>query len=347
MKHGMQQDFTGHDHADLMVHGGALHAAERRFPDAPRPWLDLSTGINPVAYPFAAPKLETYARLPDAAALARLEAIAAERYGAREETCIVAAPGTQAIIQRLPSLAAGRDVRILVPTYGEFARAFQAGGFQDRDRAIRFVPRAEALAGADIAILATPNNPDGRVTAPEDLLRLAKQVGLLVVDEAFADALSASHSLVPQLPQAGVLVMRSFGKIYGLAGVRLGFAITSDELGRSLRRLFGPWPVSGPAIAIGTEAIADASWLAATAARLQADGTRLDAMLQQIGVVPVGSTPLFRTVTHPRASDIFTELAQDGILVRPFQHKANMLRFGYPGNEREWVRLEATLLAHR
>ena len=336
------QDITGRDFAELAVHGGALCAAERLFPGAPRPWLDLSTGINPIAYPFANPAREAFAQLPDAAALARLEQIAAERYRAPVHACVVAAPGTQAIIQRLPSLAAGNDVRILGPTYGEFARVFQSG-----DRLPRLVSTLEGLAGADIAILANPNNPDGRATAQDNLLRLAERVGILVVDEAFADACPARASLIPRLPPARVIAMRSFGKIYGLAGVRLGFAVTSDGLGETLRRMLGPWPVSGPAIAIGSQALADVPWLSATAGRLRTDGARLDDMLRQAGSVPVGSTPLFRLISHHRAPDMFTMLARSGVLVRPFREEPTWLRFGHPGNDGDWTRLGSALLACR
>ena len=141
--------------------------------------------------------------------------------------------------------------------------------------------------------------------------------------------------------------MRSFGKIYGLAGVRLGFAVTSADLGAPLRRMLGPWAVSGPAIAIGMQALADTAWSAATAERLRTDGARLDARLRQVGAVPVGDTPLFRLVSHPRARDVFATLAHQGILIRPFQDEPDWLRFGHPGSEDEWARLDAALFACR
>ena len=279
---------------------------------------------------------------PAGAALGRLERLAAERYHAPAHACVVAAPGTQAIIQRLPSLAAGGDVRILGPTYAEFARAFRGS-----DRPVRHVATNEALAGADVAILVNPNNPDGRIVRREDLLRLAERGGVLVVDEAFADALPACASLVPCLPPHRVIIMRSFGKMYGLAGVRLGFAVTSPDIGEALRRMLGPWAVSGPAIAIGTQALADTRWSSTASERLRTDGGRLDALLRHAGTVAIGRTPLFRLIAHPRSPEVFETLARHGILIRPFASEPSWLRFGLPGRESDWVRLETALRACR
>ena len=324
------------------VHGGALDAARRRYPAAPQPWVDLSTGINPHPYPFGDIPPDAWSRLPSAAALATLERTAAARYRVPPGCALVAAPGTQAIIQWLPALCPGHDVRVLAPTYAEFSRVYRAA-----EGRVREVAAPDALAGADVAIVVNPNNPDGRLVAPEMLAALAGRVGALVVDEAFMDALAPGFTLVPRLPSAGTLVLRSFGKMYGLAGLRLGFAIAAGARADSLREMLGPWPVAGPALAIATRALADDAWLEATRRRLADASARLGFLLARVGARPAGETPLFRLITHPAAEALFATLAAHGILTRPFAGRPDVLRFGLPGGEAEWARLEAALAAFR
>ena len=328
------------DARPFTAHGGALDAARRLYPAAPQPWIDLSTGINPLAYSVGDIPAEVTTALPSASALAALERVAAARYRVPPGCAIVAAPGTQAIIQRLPALCPGRDVRVLTPTYGEFARVFRAA-----DARVREVPTVDALAGADVAIVVNPNNPDGRLQTPDALAAPARRVGALVVDEAFADALPPAASLVPHLPVQGALVLRSFGKMYGLPGLRLGFAIVPDARAEALREMLGPWPVSGPAIAVATRALADDAWLETARRRLVQESARLGSLLGRVGAQPLGDTPLFRLVAHPAAPELFATLAAHGILSRPFADQPSWLRFGLPGAEAAWGRLEAALRA--
>ena len=324
------------------AHGGALDAARRLYPSAPQPWVDLSTGINPIPYPIGDVPAESLTTLPSTSALAALERVAAARFRVPPGCAIVAAPGTQAIIQRLPALCPGRDVRVLSPTYAEFARVFRAS-----EAKVREVPTADALAGADVAIVVNPNNPDGRLQAPDALAALARRVGTLVVDEAFADALPAPASLIPRLPVQGAIVLRSFGKMYGLPGLRLGFAIAPDTRAEALRAMLGPWPVAGPALAIATRALADDAWLEAARRRLIRDSNRLGALLGRVGAQPLGDTPLFRLIAHPAAPKLFATLAEHGTLSRPFAGEPTWLRFGLPGAEPAWERLEVALRAFR
>jgi cobalamin biosynthetic protein CobC len=326
--------------AAFTTHGGAIDAAQRLFPKGPRPWIDLSTGINNVPYPVGPLPGSTWSRLPDDTELRRLEDAAGRRYGVPLGISAIAAPGAQAIIQHLPSLCGGHDVRILGHTYREFERVFQ-----DAERLVRIVPEADALAGADVAIVVNPNNPDGRLLPAPELLALSERVGTLVVDETYMDALPASCSVAPRLPATRMIVLRSFGKIYGLAGLRLGFALASADHAYDLRRLLGPWAVSGPALAIGLDAMGDATWLDDARTRLEADAARLMYLLRHIDATPVGGTPLFRLVAHPAAPALFTALAEAGILVRPFTGAPNWLRFGFPGTEAAWTRLETAVRA--
>ena len=324
----------------LTYHGGALDVAGRLTPDAPRPWIDLSTGINPHAYPVPDLDPEVWARLPDRAALAELEQAAAERYGAPAGS-VVAGPGSQALLHVLARLPPHGEASALAPTYGGYAEAFAAAGAR-----LIEARSLDGLAGAATAVVANPNNPDGKVVSRRDLLalhaRLVERDGLLIVDEAFAD-FAPGLSLAPVLPVSGTVVLRSFGKTFGLAGLRLGFAIASADVGARLRAALGPWPVSGPAIVIGARALADSAWLASTAARLAEDAARLDALLAAGGWRVVGGTRLFRLAARPGASHAFKRLMAAGVLTRPFAAHPDWLRFGIPAEEAHWRRLAAAL----
>ena len=322
-------------------HGGALEVARRLAPDAPTPWIDLSTGINPHAYPLPDFAAEAWTRLPDSESLAELEAAAAARYRAAAAN-VVAGPGSQALIQALARIARVPRVGALGPTYGGHAAAFAAAGVP-----VEHAASLDAMHGLDVAIVVNPNNPDGRITRRADLLnlhaRLLPRGGMLIVDEAFADFDGADETLEPALPTSGAVVLRSFGKAYGLAGLRLGFAIASPDIAGSLRAALGPWPVSGPAIAIGARALADSDWLEATRARLSRDKARLDSLLDEAGWRILGGTSLFRLAAKVDAEAAFQRLIAAGILSRPFAGATDRLRFGIPPGDDAWRRLAAAL----
>jgi cobalamin biosynthesis protein CobC len=326
----------------LRHHGGNINVARRLFPQAPEPWIDLSTGINPVSYPIGAITPGAWARLPESAGLAALEAAARAAYGAGASAEIVAAPGTQALLQWLPRIFPGRRVGILGFTYAEHERCWRAAGAE-----VATVAALSGLAGFDVGVVVNPNNPDGRMVPPDLLAEtariMAERGGLLVVDEAFMDVFPRSGSLIARLPQAGAIVLRSFGKVYGLAGLRLGFAVGPRELGARLRSAIGPWAVSGPALEIGRRALLDEPWLAATVASLQEGADRLDRLLRLAGFDIAGGTKLFRLAQHEGAALWFERFARAGILVRPFRARPDWLRFGIPHAPAAWERLEAAL----
>lgn len=325
----------------LPPHGGDLAAAERRWGRPALGWLDLSTGINPHPYPLPAIAPALWTRLPGADDEAALTSAARHRYGAGTAAGIVAAPGSQALIQALPRLRSPGPVAILAPTYAEHARAWNAAG-----HAVATIADPAAADPAGVLVVVNPNNPTGRRFAPADLAglaaRFAQAGGLLVVDEAFADP-HPELSVIPTLP-AATIVLRSFGKFHGLAGLRLGFAVTAEAgLAEGLRRGFGPWAVSGPALAIGAAALGDDSWAEATRARLAADQARLVGLLTAAGLEPVGGTPLFTLVSHPEAARLWERLGQAGILVRAFDFQPDWLRIGLPGDEAGFERLARAL----
>ncbi len=309
------------------------------FPQAPEPWIDLSTGINPIPYPLPELPLSLWQRLPGKTDETALLAAARKAFRIRPQSGLVAAPGTQILIELLPLLVPAAKAAVLGPTYGEHAPAWRKAG-----ATVREIGDLAEIGDANVVVLVNPNNPDGRIVAQEALLELAGALaargGLLVVDEAFAD-FAPKTSLLPILP-SGALVLRSFGKAYGLAGLRLGFAVGEPRFTDALQAMLGPWAVAGPALHVGAVALGDADWLASAGEARAADSTRLDTLLTPHGRI-VGGTALYRLLETPQAPGLFERLGEAGIYVRRFQHDPSCLRFGLPGDEPAWARLAQAL----
>jgi cobalamin biosynthetic protein CobC len=324
---------------ETIAHGGRVDDARRRHPNAPQPWIDLSTGVNPHPYPLPPIAPEAWTRLPDEEAFAALEAAARTAY--RAPSAILAGAGAQAFIQLLPRVFPARRVGVLGFTYAEHAACWSACGAK-----VATVDSAAALAAFDVAVIVNPNNPDGRTLSSRELAPLAEEMtrkgGLLIVDESFVD-FTPTQSVAALSAKAGVIVLRSFGKAYGLAGLRLGFALCAPERAERLRAALGPWAVSGPALAIGARALSDTRWLHAAAAASATDAARLDSLLEQAGFSLMGGTALFRLVRHQRAQDWFTRLCESGILPRAFPERPEWLRFGLPAGDAACSRLTAAL----
>lgn len=316
-------------------HGGNLDSAIRRYGGAAADWIDLSTGINrqPYKVPTIAPA--AWSALPSQAAQDALIDAARAAYGTPGPALPLA--GAQAAIQMIPHLAPPGRARILAPTYNEHGAALRGIGWQ-----VEEVATPEALAGADLAVIVNPNNPDGRQMEPARLLALLPMVGRLVVDESFADPTPAL-SLAPQAGRPGLVVLRSFGKFFGLAGLRLGFVLASAPDIAALAQLAGPWSVSGPALQVGALALADTAWIAATRIRLQAEIGRMDALASAAGWQLAGGTALFRLFRTPDAAQAQRHLAQAHIWSRIFPYSHHWLRLGLPGREHEWDRLASIL----
>jgi cobalamin biosynthetic protein CobC len=326
-----------------LQHGGDLAAARQLFANAPEPFIDLSTGINPAPYPLPHLPDDLFARLPDATALRRLAEVAARAYGAPSADHVVCAPGTQALLPLVAGLVPPGRAAILSPTYAEHVRAAALAGHHATE-----VTAFDRLGEARLAVVVNPNNPDGRILARSALLNLAdalqRSKGILVVDEAFADVVPPDVSLA-DAARANVVMLRSFGKFFGLAGLRLGFALAAPDLARCLRALLGPWAVSGPALHVGAIALADESWRTATRARLAEAAQRLDRLLARAALEIVGGTSLYRLTQCRRSGDLFRHLGHAGILVRRFADDPSRLRWGLPKTPDDWQRLSAALAA--
>lgn len=331
--------------AALRLHGGNLAAAAAAYGRPRGDWLDLSTGINPRPYPMPPIPPDAWTRLPEAADLAMLLDAARVGYGVGAAADVVAAPGTQALIQWLPRLRAAGRVAIVGPTYGEHAVAWRRAGHAVADP-VTLAQAEDAAAGWDVVVIVNPNNPDGRVIEPGRLLRLAGRLavrgGWLVVDEAFADVVPEA-SLCGAAGADGLILLRSPGKFHGLAGLRLGFCVCGGAVAAVLADNLGPWAVSGPALAVGTAALADLHWAVTTRAWLAAQAAAVDAVLAAAGLVAAGGTALFRLVESDAAGAVFDRLCRAGILVRPFAYAPRWLRVGLPGDAAGVERLAAAL----
>jgi cobalamin biosynthesis protein CobC len=325
-----------------LPHGGDLTAARRMFPDAPEPFIDLSTGINPHSYPLPQLPADVFARLPDEAALGRLAAAAAIAYGAPSPDHVAAAPGTQILLPLVAGLLPPGRAVVWGPTYAEHVRVAALVGHRAEE-----VADIGALADADLAVVANPNNPDGRIVGRDTLIALADKLrsrgGLLVVDEAFMDVGPPGASLAGDVGRGNIVVLRSFGKFFGLAGLRLGFALAAPALAERVKASLGPWAVAGPAIAVGEGALADAPWAHAMRATLAREAQHLDEVLTGAGLAIVGGTSLFRLVQTSAADELFHHLGRAGIFVRRFVEQPTWLRFGLPGGEDASTRLHAAL----
>ena len=309
-------------------HGGGIDAAIQRFGGSRIGWIDLSTGINPRAYPTPIVAQNHWTALPDQMASQRLLDAARALWRVPTGAAIIAAPGASALIAQIPALAKAGQVCIPTPTYNEHAAAFDAQGW---------VVGTDATASAQVVV--HPNNPDGRFWHDDRLP--APKAALTIIDESFCDV-APEKSMIHLAARPGTIVLKSFGKFWGLAGLRLGFAIGDPDLIASLESRQGPWAVAGPALDIGARALSDTSWAKATRTHLSTDSARLDDLVQRAGATLVGGTPLFRLYRVPDAARWQERLAAHHIWSRIFPYNAEWLRLGLP-HPVQWSRLEAAL----
>lgn len=322
----------------MLEHGGQIHAAALRYGIPAAEWLDLSTGINPLPFIPPAIPLATWQRLPQEQD--GLLQAAAYYYGSEN---LLPVAGTQAAIQLLPRLRTQCRVGVLTPAYAEHAHAWHNEG---HDVIELNPPQIEAaLAQLDVLVLIHPNNPTGALFTHTQLHnwyeKLNARRGWLIVDEAFIEASSQTSMIRPDMPH-GLIVLRSLGKFFGLAGARVGFVFAQDELLSRLRTLSGPWSVSGPARYVALAALQDKEWQTTTRTRLQQDGARLAQMLQDAKLPPDGGCALFQWVKTKLAQTIHQKLAERGIFTRLFT-QPHSLRFGLPSTTAEWMRLQTAL----
>jgi cobalamin biosynthetic protein CobC len=320
----------------MLEHGGNLRTARSLF--GGDHWIDLSTGINPHGYPALQLPADAWHRLPESDPALLDAACAFYRAPA-----LLAVAGTQAAIQALPRLRAPCRVTVSAPSYAEHAHQWAGHGHTVTQTT--YCDLDAAVAHSDVMVICNPNNPTGAIVPAARLLEwaavLATRGGWLVVDEAFGDT-APQHSIAPHSDRAGVIVLRSVGKFFGLAGLRLGFVGASPAILKELGDALGPWPVSGPAQHIARSALGDHAWHSATFTRLNASSSRLQQLLAQHGIQSSG-TALFQWWPEPHPQAFWRHMAERGIWVRLFEHAARGIRLGLPNDQAAWQRLHTAL----
>lgn len=326
----------------MLEHGGRLRAAADRYGIALPDWLDLSTGIAP--YGFAVPDIpaDAWKRLPETED--NLAAVARDYYQAAS---VLPVAGSQAAIQMLPRLRRNLQVGVVSPCYGEHAEAWRRENHPVFEISEGCVPRA--LDQLDVLVLVNPNNPTGRLLPPALLLewhaRLASRGGWLVVDEAFMDP-TPEQSLALHSDLPGLIVLRSFGKFFAMAGARLGFVLAQTELLTQLDEALGPWTIAGPSRFVGSVLLADRDAQRQQRERLLADSHRLSCLLTEHELPPTGGCGLFQWVATEQSDRLYEFMGRRGILARRYRYPQS-LRFGLPANEQDWQRLAQVLQAYR
>lgn len=322
----------------MLQHGGQIRAAAARYGIAVEDWLDLSTGINPFSFNPPEIPLAAWARLPQEQD--GLEDAAARYYGTPN---LLPVPGSQAAIQLLPRLRSHSRTGVLHPGYAEHAHAWRSAGHEVQELCADEI--AAQISKLDVLVLMQPNNPTGEIFTHTQLHEwhacLAERGGWLIVDEAFIEASEQTSFIAPQMPQ-GLIVLRSLGKFFGLAGARVGFVLAHVELLERLRAALGPWSVADPSRYVAQAALRDVTWQMTTRERLLQDGARLAQLLSDAGLPPAGGCGLFQWVLTKQAEAVHQQLAQRGIYTRLFT-QPHSVRFGLPGSAAEWSRLSAAL----
>ncbi|MCG8428651.1 MAG: threonine-phosphate decarboxylase CobD [Chromatiales bacterium] len=321
-----------------LEHGGRVRQAATAYQIPLEQWLDLSTGINPIAWPVPEIDPQLWQRLPEEQD--GLLEVAADYYGCRQ---LLPVAGSQVAIQWLPRLRSSCRVGVLTPGYSEHAHCWRQEGHQVQE--LDLAGLEAAIDQLDVVVIARPNNPDGLMISLETLqqwqAQLAERGGWLVIDEAFIDA-TPEQSLLSEPLAEGLIVMRSLGKFFGLAGARIGFLFAEKKLLQQLQAALGPWSLNNPARWLAMQALKDKVWQQQTRERLILDTERLQKLLTEYGLEPATGATLFQLVRTPKAAVIFDRLASQGVLVRIIR-PISSLRFGLPGSEADWQKLEKAL----
>jgi len=324
----------------LLKHGGRLLEAAQKYQIPVGGWLDLSTGINPNGYPIPRIPDSIWLRLPE-----NLDGLidAAQHYYQCDSLLAVA--GSQAAIQALPQLRKASVVGLVTPSYAEHVHAWRRAGHSIVGLSANDIELH--INQLDCLVLVNPNNPSACRFSKEQCFAwlevLQKKNGWLIVDEAFIDCMP-ELSLSSYAPLKGLIILRSIGKFFGLAGIRAGFVLAEADILEQLNELLGPWALSNPTRFVTVCALQDKQWQDDMQVQLQQGSERLAHLLRDYQLMPAGSTSLFQWVVVDNAEEIHYLLAKQAVFTRLFTQPAS-LRFGLPANEAEWAHLTAALQA--
>lgn len=318
-------------------HGGNLDEAIKHYGGTADQWLDLSTGINRHYYHMPI-DIESLRHFPTQSEVHALQLAAKNRY--QSQTLPIVLNGVQSAIQSLPYLLPKSDVRYLWPSYNEYVKNFENSPHQFSTH-----QSLKDLEGADCAIIVNPNNPTAAQFAPDILLNLAQKIGFLIIDESFIDGENLP-SLAPLIDEnANILILRSFGKYYGLAGLRLGFAMGNLAICQKLKSALGPWPISALAYQIGIHALNDEEWHQKNSETLTFNRQKCDKILQSFGLKILGKTQLFTLIENDNPHELQKTLAMHKIWTRVFSYDSSFLRLGMPSSAADWAQFEGALAA--
>lgn len=321
-------------------HGGNLERAMQSYGGSPSDWIDISTGISPFSASLPELRLSDWHRLPESASLDELAQIAQVYYASNQE-CIVTS-GSQFLINHLPDLLKG-DIGILEPSYGEYAASFARHG-----REYNALDTIDEIDDVQSIILANPNNPDGRLYAQGELYELAevlkKRDGYLVVDEAFCDVCDNASMLIAD-PIENLIVLKSFGKFFGLAGARIGFVFAHNDVLHQIEQLQGPWSVSGPSISVAKYVLTCDGIHQDLLREISSRHSQFIQMLSDTRLKIIGGTKLFTLIEHENATDLHEHFLNKKILTRKFDYNACWLRLGLTSSTEEDLRLKQAILS--
>lgn len=326
----MTQQDSAIAHDKLPLHGGDIHGAARRFNIPERDWLDLSTGINPQPYPVPDIPGSVFRNLP----YVRPEFLqAVQAYYGHDNAAVVA--GSQSAIQLIPAIIDPyRVFPVLLPDTGYREHQLQWSRHGQQIHHYRCVDRAQMIQDIDQQladdegqhlVVINPNNPTGLKLETKQLLKWAAMLrpgAFLIVDEAFIDIQPQESLLRETVLPSNVMVLRSFGKFFGLAGLRLGFVFSTDSVIADLQGRSGLWQINGPAQYIATTALQDRQWHTLTRRRLPENAAytaQLFApLMATLHCPPPVQTPFFLSylMSAPLALAVFEAMAQGGVLTR-------------------------------
>ena len=327
-----------------LKHGGRILAAAEKYHIAKEDWIDLSTGLNPNGWPVPNNiPAKVWQSLPEDDD--GLQTAACQYYGC--DACLPVA-GSQAAIQTLPTLRSRSKVGVISPTYAEHEYNWKQAGHDVIQLSVENIE--QHINTLDVLVVINPNNPTGKLIAVDELLewhqQLSSRGGWLIVDEAFMDV-TPEKSLVASGIKPGLIILRSMGKFFGIAGIRCGFVISDNELLQRLAKKLGPWSLTGPTRYIAKQALLDENWKTKTRIELKESAARLHKILNQAGLSPTGGTDLFQWIEHTHAKDIYEACAGKGVLIRLFEKQTATskpsLRFGLPASEKQWQQLSTVL----
>lgn len=322
----------------MLEHGGHLRLAAQHYAIPLHEWLDLSTGINPNGWPIPTLPAACWQRLPE-----DNDDLLPAAQAYYQNSSILPVAGSQAAIQTLPLLRPACRVGLMHPAYAEHAAGWQKAGHHLQH--IDSSNIESQLDRLDVLIIINPNNPTGKLHTPQQLLdwhaKLSRRGGWLIVDEAFIDS-RPDYSLSPVPNRAGLIILRSIGKFFGLAGIRCGFVIAEPQILQSLRELFGPWTINHPGRYVAAKALTDRDWQQKSIIDLKRQTQRLREVLTENGWSPLGASDCFQWLKTEHAERLHIFLAQQGILTRLFKDPAS-LRFGLPKDDAAWLRLAQAL----